>query len=159
VRWEYLAALLPVLAAVTIAVVALRKPSSTSAAPSVGKPTTTSVVLGQPIAEDEVSDDGAGSVTVSAKLNRAATSPATARFTLYLNTHSVDQSAFDPTAAVTLRPADGRAIPAWVVSDPSGQSSHHRSFELEFANPGTGPATLVVRDVAGIPERDLPFTL
>lgn len=152
-------ALLPVLAAVTIAAVALRNPRSTSAAPSVGKPATASPVLGQSVATDEVSDNGAGSVTVSAKLNRAATSPETVRFTLYLNTHSVDQSAFDPTTAVTLRRADGRDIPARVASNPSGQSSHHRSFELEFANPGTGPVTLVVRDVAEIPERDLPFTL
>jgi hypothetical protein len=74
-------------------------------------------------------------------------------FEVAFNTHSVDLS-FDPAAISVLRDDQGREYPAagWEGSEAGG---HHRSGVLKFAAPENTPAfvEVIIRDVAGVPER------
>jgi hypothetical protein len=81
-------------------------------------------------------------------------------FEVAFNTHSEDLS-FDPAQSSVLRDAAGREYlaTAWEGSGPGG---HHRSGVLRFEAPEDAGASVevVIRDVAGVPERvfhwDLP---
>lgn len=74
-------------------------------------------------------------------------------FEVAFNTHSVDLN-FDPAAISALRDDQGREYPAagWEGSEPGG---HHRSGLLQFTAPENTPTfvEVVIRDVAGVPER------
>ena len=96
-----------------------------------------------------------GQVTVAATWNGPGAGPV---FTVALDTHSVDLDSIDLSRLAVLRtPAGDVAATEW--SAPKG--GHHRSGELRFpsARPDgrptltSGPVELVVRDVAGVPER------
>ncbi|MCC6173854.1 MAG: hypothetical protein IT305_01010 [Chloroflexi bacterium] len=96
-----------------------------------------------------------GQVTVAATWNGPGAGPV---FTVAMDTHSVDLDSIDLARLTVLRtPAGEVAATEW--SAPKG--GHHRSGELRFpsATPdgrptlATGPVELVVRDVAGVPER------
>jgi hypothetical protein len=81
------------------------------------------------------------------------TGEATLDFEVAFNTHSVDLS-FDPAAIAVLRDSAGREYPA-VAWDGSGPGGHHRSGVLRFQMPEAAgdSVELVIRDVAGVPER------
>ena len=96
-----------------------------------------------------------GQVTVAVSWNGPS---AGARFGVVMDTHSVDLDAIDlPRRAVLRTPTGELAATSWEA--PRG--GHHRSGELVFPDMlpngqstiGTGPVELVIRDVAGIPER------
>ena len=96
-----------------------------------------------------------GQVTVAATWNGPDAGPV---FTVALDTHSVDLDSIDLSRLAVLRtPAGDVTASEW--SAPRG--GHHRSGELRFpatmpdGRPtlGIGPVELVVRDVAGVPER------
>jgi hypothetical protein len=85
-------------------------------------------------------------------LNLAGSST-TLEFEVAFNTHSVDLG-FDPAALSVLRDGQGRDYPAtaWEGDAPGG---HHRSGTLRFEVPNA-PADsveVIIRDVAGVPER------
>jgi len=76
-----------------------------------------------------------------------------AKFEIRMNTHSGDLSR-DLVAACTLKDDSGREYrpTSWDGSPPGG---HHRSGVLEFSELGEGAEsiTLVIREVANVPER------
>jgi len=76
-----------------------------------------------------------------------------AKFEIRMNTHSGDLSQ-DLVAACTLKDNSGREYhpTSWDGSPPGG---HHRSGVLEFSELGEGAEsiTLVIREVANVPER------
>ena len=76
-----------------------------------------------------------------------------AKFEIRMNTHSGDLSQ-DLVAVCTLKDNNGREYrpTSWDGSPPGG---HHRSGVLEFSELGDGAEsiTLVIREVANVPER------
>ncbi len=79
---------------------------------------------------------------------------ALADFEIAMNTHSVDLSA-DMLKSVLLRDDSGKQYAPTKWDGPDG-GGHHRSGRIEFpALPGNvRSVTLIVKDIAGIPERD-----
>lgn len=83
-------------------------------------------------------------------------------FLIEMNTHSVDLDNVDLSSLATLKTPQGDLAPsAWEA--PKG--GHHRSGQLSFPSTlpdGTptvsgGPLDLVIRDVAGVPERSFAW--
>ena len=83
----------------------------------------------------------------------------TAKFEIRMNTHSGDLRQ-DLLAVCTLKDSNGREYRPinWNGSPPGG---HHRSGVLEFAELGEGAEsiTLVIREVANVPERVFNWTV
>ena len=102
-------------------------------------------------------NDG-GQVTIKATWNGVSTGPV---FDIALNTHAVDLDGFDLAQLAVLR-VDGREIQPAGWNAPKG--GHHRSGTLSFPVTGgdgrplitanTRSIELVIRDVAGVPERN-----
>ncbi len=99
----------------------------------------------------------AGEVTVTATWLAERRAPV---FSVVLNTHSVDLDAIDLIALATLKVDDNEVRPiAWNAA----AGGHHREGELTFPTttadgsavigPETQAIELVIRDVAGVPER------
>lgn len=149
------ASIVAVVLVLSVGVIALAR-GRNDAAPAV---TPGSTVTGTAAGQDQAVDNGANSVIVSATFERAASSDREAVFSVSLNTHSIDLSAFDPAAQMVLRTKDGQESNVETVSRSGEQSSHHQNYRVSFARPAAGSATLVVRDVSGIAERLLTFTL
>ncbi len=82
-----------------------------------------------------------------------------AKFEIRMNTHSGDLSQ-DLVAVCTLKDSSGREYRPinWDGSPPGG---HHRSGVLEFSELGEGAQsiTLVIREVANVPERVFNWTM
>ncbi len=95
------------------------------------------------------SDDGAGNVTVAA---RWEIQDRVLRFTVEVNTHSVDLSSFDPMRQIVLEDAYGAATPPTTII-PEG-AGHHRSYTVDFPR-RDGQIRLVIRGLAGVARREL----
>ncbi len=103
-----------------------------------------------------------GEVTVTATWAGQSTGPV---FTVALNTHSVALDTIDLGKQATLR-VDGVSVPATGWNAPT--DSHHRSGTLTFPttsaegkpiiSPQTRTVELIIRDVAGVPERSFLWT-
>jgi hypothetical protein len=87
-------------------------------------------------------------------------------FAVALNTHSVDLDAIDLTTLATLKAGGAELRPiAWNAA----AGGHHRAGELTFPSttadgravigPETQSIELVIRDVAGVPERTFRWTV
>ena len=104
-----------------------------------------------------------GQVTVSATWNGAVAGPI---FQIALNTHSVDLDGIDLVKVAVLRTDQGQEVHPSSWDAPKG--GHHRSGTLTFpAQAPDGQAVLgtnvrsfdlVIRDVAGVPERVFTWT-
>ncbi len=107
-------------------------------------------------ASPSVRDGGAGGVTVGAVW--VGIQDRELVFRLTLDTHSVDLSRFDVAANTVLRDASGREFQAAGWED-ERRDSHHRAGKLRFPVPDnlSGQISLVVRNLAGVPERVLSF--
>ena len=114
------------------------------------------VVIGKAAGQDRAVDDGSGGVITTASRDRQAAAGETV-FTLSLNTHTADLNAFDPMKQVHLRDATTE-LHAQGFALIGERSSHHQEYRVEFANPQGGAATLVVTDLAGVAQRQLPFS-
>ena len=87
-------------------------------------------------------------------------------FAVVLDTHSVDLDGYDLAQLSVLRVEDGREVQPSGWDAPKG--GHHRKGTLTFpvtgedgkaiVGPGTGEFELIIRDVAGVPERVLRWT-
>ena len=87
-------------------------------------------------------------------------------FAVVLDTHSVDLDGYDLAQLSVLRVEDGREVQPSGWDAPKG--GHHRKGTLTFpvtgedgkaiVGPGTGEFALIIRDVAGVPERVLRWT-
>ena len=84
-------------------------------------------------------------------------------FQVVMDTHSVDLDQYDLGKLAVLRDDDGAEYrPASWRSAPGG---HHRTGTLSFAAPAslsegkTGYVELIIRDVSGVAERVLKWTL
>jgi hypothetical protein len=87
-------------------------------------------------------------------------------FEMALDTHVVDLDGYDLTRLAVLRTDQGLEVAPSGWDAPKG--GHHRSGTLSFPpvigdrpviSPGTGAIELIVRDVAGVPERTFRWTL
>lgn len=104
-----------------------------------------------------------GDVTVSATWAGASSGPV---FTVALDTHSVDLDAIDLTALATLN-ANGIQVRPTIWDAAAG--GHHRTGVLTFPTttadgravigPETEMIELIIRDVAGVPERTFRWTV
>lgn len=94
------------------------------------------------------------SVTVEVTPLNLATGAASLDFTVVFDTHSV-QLNFDPAAISVLRDAAGREYPVLAWEESASSSGHHKSGLLRFKAPdqATEFVEVIVRDVAGVPER------
>ncbi len=109
----------------------------------------------------QISDDG--QVVVKATWQGPDAGPV---FTIALDTHSVDLDGYDLAQLSVLRVEDGREVQPSAWDAPKG--GHHRKGTLTFPTAGAdgndivGPGTpgfeLIIRDVAGVPERVLRWT-
>jgi hypothetical protein len=112
------------------------------------------VAQAQPVAASfETQSNDEQAVTVEVTPLNLAEGGTTLKFEVAFNTHSVDLG-FDPAALSVLRDAQGLEYPAttW-EGDPAG--GHHRSGTLHFELPQvpTDAVEVIIRDVAGVPER------
>jgi hypothetical protein len=98
------------------------------------------------------SDNGEGEVTVTAEFIESA---GLLVFDVLVDTHSVDLSAFNVSSQVSLERDDGIVISAERVE--SSGSGHHQEFTLYFPKV-EGAIRLVVRDLAGVPRREIVWT-
>jgi len=99
-----------------------------------------------------------GQVTVKATWNGASAGPV---FDVALDTHAVDLDGFDLAQLAVLRADGGREVRPTGWDAPKG--GHHRSGRLTFPtttadgttliSAGTRTVELVIRGVAGVPER------
>lgn len=111
-----------------------------------------------PAAQAATQSNEGGSVTVKVTWQRVDAGPT---FTVALDTHSVDLDGYDLSRLAVLRTDQG------VELKPTGwdaaKGGHHREGKLTFPattadgkpvlGPGTRTVVLVIRDVAGVPER------
>ena len=105
-----------------------------------------------------------GQVTLKVTLQGDATAPV---FNVAMDTHSVDLDGYDLAQLAMLRTDDGHEVQPTAWEAPKG--GHHRSGTLTFPTttedgravigPETRAIELVIRDVAGVPERVLRWTL
>lgn len=112
----------------------------------------------------ETQTNDGGQVTVKVTWPGPAAGPV---FDVVLDTHAVDLDGYDLTKLAVLRTGDGREVAPSGWDAPKG--GHHRQGALAFPSVGTdgkallGPTTgsieLVVRDVAGVPERSFRWAL
>jgi hypothetical protein len=116
----------------------------------------------QPGAASQVSE--AGQVTITATWQGGTGAPT---FTLAMDSHSVDLDGCDLKELAILRTDQGRQVQP--TSWDAARGGHHRSGTLSFSpiasdgdpviGPTTGALELVIRDVAGVPERVLRWAL
>ena len=95
------------------------------------------------------SDNDGGDVTVMADFVERSGKLV---FNVYIDTHTVDLSYFNPRGQVSLEGNDG-AMVAPERAESSG-SEHHLEFTLYFPKV-EGSVRLVVRDLAGVPRREI----
>lgn len=81
-------------------------------------------------------------------------------FQVALNTHSVNLDVYSFEEIVRLRDAQGSEVVPMVVEDVTG-GGHHRRATVRFAWPRPRPTILelVVKGVAGVPERVFQWTV
>lgn len=143
---------LSVLAAVVILVIIAR--GITRKAVS-AQPATTAI--GTAAGRDQAIDAGQGGVISEATFERKKSSDQELSFTVSLNTHTVDLLSFNPARQVRMKIGDTEIAPQTAVGL-GERSTHHQNYRLTFPAVGSGPAFVVIRDVAGV-DRDLPFSL
>jgi hypothetical protein len=104
-----------------------------------------------------------GQVTIEATWQGPDAGPT---FTITMNTHSVDLEGYDLRQHAVLRTDQGLEVQAMSWNAPSG--GHHRSGTLAFPatsadgtpliDANTHTIELIIRDVAGVPERSFQWT-
>jgi hypothetical protein len=84
----------------------------------------------------------------------------TAGFKVVMDTHSVNLDVYQFEEIVRLRDGRGGELAPTAVENPQG-SGHHREATVRFAWPEPRPKSLelVVKGVAGVPERLFQWTL
>lgn len=119
---------------------------------------TTPAVVASSASPHQAADDGSGGVFTAATHEQAEGTATKTVFSVSLNTHTVDLSAFDPVGQIQLVVAGTAIIPDSAVID-GEKGSHHQNYEVTFPAVRNTDAVLVIRGVAGVQERNLPFTL
>jgi len=104
-----------------------------------------------------------GQVTIKATWQGPSAGPV---FEIVMDTHAVDLDGYDLTQLAVLRIDEGREVQP--IGWDAPKSAHHRSGKLTFPAlaaagnpliaPGTRTVELVIRDVAGVPERVFRWT-
>ena len=117
-----------------------------------------------PSGEARTQTSDGGQVTVKVTWTGPAAGPV---FDVVLDTHAVDVDVYDLAKLAVLRTGDGREVAPSRWDAPRG--GHHRQGALAFPSAGpdgqallgptTGSIELVVRDVAGVPERAFRWAL
>ncbi|MBI2861335.1 MAG: hypothetical protein HYX89_00790 [Chloroflexi bacterium] len=117
-----------------------------------------------PESDSAVRTNQAGNVTIEARWQATAEGLV---FAIVMDTHSVDLDGYDLAQLATLRNGQGQEARPLAWDAPKG--GHHRSGTLLFpkedktgrpiAEPGAGYLELVIRDMAGVPERTFRWPL
>lgn len=96
-----------------------------------------------------------GQVTIKATLQDAS---AALTFKIAMDTHAVDLDGYDLAQLATLRTNQGQTVQPTGWEAPKG--GHHREGTLTFPaiSPDTRTVDLIIRNVAGVPERTLRWT-
>ena len=104
-----------------------------------------------------------GQVTIKATLQNTSPRPV---FKIVMDTHAVDLDGYDLSTLAVLRTAQGQTIQPTGWEAPTG--GHHREGMLTFPattadgstimGPDTRTVELIIRNVAGVPERTLTWT-
>lgn len=128
-----------------------------------GQATAGSNAAAMPAASAITQTSDGGQVTVEATWQGPDAGPI---FTIVLNTHSVDLDGYDLRQLAVLRTDQGLEVSPTQWDAPAG--GHHRSGTLTFptttadGTPVLGANTrtleLIIRDVAGVPERSFRWT-
>jgi len=115
-------------------------------------------------ASDQTQANSDGQVTVKATWQGRAAGPV---FTVALDTHAVALDGYDLQQLATLRVDGGQTVQPVAWDAPKG--GHHRSGTLTFPataadgspliRASTRTVELVIRDIAGVPERVLRWTI
>ncbi|GEM_PF-3432697 len=114
-----------------------------------------SKIIGASAGRHETIDGGQGGVIAEAKHEQNSND---LEFSVSLDTHTVDLTSFDAVQQIRLHAAGQEYAPATVVN--SGErSSHHQNYQVSFPLVENSSITVVVHDVGGIEERQLPFRL
>lgn len=102
-------------------------------------------------------EDRRGGVTVTATVLPSVAAEGPLRIKVVLDTHSVtlDELAFEKIVA--MKTSDGRDIPPVAIEEAKG-SGHHREAVVLFDHV-PNPVVIVVKNVAGIPERSFSWEL
>ena len=101
-----------------------------------------------------VTDSGQGGVTVKATLTAFAGGQAT--FNITVDTHSIDLTTYDPVANSQVEDSAGARHEPKAGSRVTVEGSHHKEADVLFDLPA-GLLVLIVKDLAGVPERRLVF--
>lgn len=109
---------------------------------------------GSPVVGTTVTDSGQGSVTVKATITALSGGQATINITL--DTHSVDLTNYDPSKNSQLEDSAGTRHEPKAGSRVTVPGSHHKEADVMFDAP-VGRWVLIVKDLAGVPERRLVF--
>ncbi len=118
--------------------------------------TSVETIVGVPAGQHQAVDTGYGGVIVTAAHERRTASDTT-DFALSLDSHMTNLSAFQPLDQVRLR-LGGSLVTPWSVAVTGERSTHHQNYQLTF--PKTqGEVWVVVQNVGGVAERQLPFQL
>lgn len=112
-------------------------------------------VVGAAAGSHRAIDGGQGGVIAEATHEQKADD---LEFTVSLNTHTVDLTNFDPSTEIRLQAAGQEYKPKTAVSA-GERSSHHQNYRLSFAPVDDTNVVVVVRDVGGIEQRELPLRL
>lgn len=110
--------------------------------------------------------DPTGPVTVEATLLDPGKASDRIRIEIVLDTHSVELDGYKLESLATLRTDTGKVVQPLAIESPSG-SGHHRKGVLVFPGAdasgsllaGAKSIELIVRDVGGVKERSLRWTI
>lgn len=80
------------------------------------------------------------------------------RFTVILDTHTVDLTNYDVVANSRLV-VDGATLRPHGESGTTDNTGHHVEADLVFDGERHGPLVLILEDLGGVPERRLEFTV
>jgi len=119
-----------------------------------------------PVPSNRVQKNEGGSVTIEVKWPAVQAADDALPFAATMDTHSVDLDKIDLSKLATLRNDKGQQVAPTSWEAPAG--GHHRSGTLVFpatdsgkalVDPGTKYVELVIRDLAGVKERVLRWSL
>jgi YHS domain-containing protein len=114
-----------------------------------------SKITGAAAGQHQAVDGGQGSIITNATHEQNTSD---LEFTVSLNTHTVDLTDFDPSKQIRLRVA-GQEYSPQTATGTGERSSHHQNYRLGFPPVNDRNVALVVHNVGGIEQRELPFRL
>jgi hypothetical protein len=147
-----------------LAILAIASSACTATRPSAAASQPTAVTTVASSTDAVTQTNEGGQVTIAVAWDRGQSAPV---FNVAMNTHSVDLDAVDLSQVAVLRTDHGAEVRPTGWDAPKG--GHHRSGTLTFPTTtpsgavvlgdGTGSFELLIRNVAGVPEREFRWAV